>query len=74
MLIFRAQQKAEGGQRRKVQNQVIRKGWLALHNVSMLKGSRDFWFVLTSETIMWFKDEEVKIYNNITVIIGGKVI
>lgn len=53
-----AQQKAEGGQRRKVQNQVIRKGWLALHNVSMLKGSRDFWFVLTSETIMWFKDEE----------------
>jgi dynamin GTPase len=42
-------------------NQVIRKGWLSLHNISMLRGgSKDFWFVLTAENLMWFKDEEEK--------------
>ena len=40
---------------------MIRKGWLAMHNVSMLRGgSRDFWFVLTAENLSWFKDEEEK--------------
>jgi len=40
---------------------VIRKGWLALHNVSFIKGgSKDFWFVLTAESLSWFKDEEEK--------------
>ena len=40
--------------------QVIRKGWMALHNISMFKGgNKDFWFVLTAETLMWFKDDEV---------------
>ena len=40
--------------------QVIRKGWLALHNISVLKGgSKEFWFILTSEHFMWFKDEDV---------------
>ena len=39
-------------------NQVIRKGWLGLNNVGMFK-NKEFWFVLTSEAIMWFKDEEV---------------
>jgi len=40
-------------------NQTIRKGWLALHNVSVLKGgSKEFWFVLTWEHLMWFKDED----------------
>lgn len=37
---------------------MIRKGWLSLHNISMFKG-KEFWFVLTSENLMWFKDEEV---------------
>ncbi|ELT92970.1 hypothetical protein CAPTEDRAFT_98909 [Capitella teleta] len=57
-----AQQRSENpGSKRKPGNQVIRKGWLALHNISMLKGgSKDFWFVLTAETLMWFKDEEEK--------------
>jgi len=42
--------------------QVIRKGWLELHNVGLLnavKGGREFWFVLTTENIIWFKDDEV---------------
>ncbi len=40
--------------------QVIRKGWLSLHNISMLRGgSKEFWFVLTAENLQWFKDEEV---------------
>jgi len=40
--------------------QVIRKGWLSMHNISMFKGGKaDLWFVLTAENLMWFKDEEV---------------
>ena len=44
--------------------QVVRKGWLTLHsNVSMLKGgSKEFWFVLGSETLVWFKDKDVSIF------------
>jgi hypothetical protein len=35
---------------------------MGLHSgVSMLKGgSKDFWFVLTTESLSWFKDEEEK--------------
>ena len=25
-----------------------------------LSGARDYWFVLTSESVSWFKDDEVK--------------
>ncbi|XP_052757708.1 dynamin isoform X10 [Galleria mellonella] len=40
-------------------NQVIRKGYMCIHNLGIMKGgSRDYWFVLTSESISWFKDEE----------------
>lgn len=47
--------------------QVIRKGWLSLHNISMLRGgSKEFWFVLTAENLQWFKDEEVSCVNNKT--------
>lgn len=39
--------------------QVIRKGWLTI-NISIMKGgSRDYWFVLTAESLSWYKDEEV---------------
>jgi len=39
---------------------VIRKGYMAIHNLGIMKGgSRDYWFVLTSESLSWFKDEEV---------------
>lgn len=44
---------------RKLGNQVIRKGYMCIHNLGIMKGgSRDYWFVLTSENISWFKDEE----------------
>lgn len=40
--------------------QVIRKGWLTL-NISIMKGgSKDYWFVLTAESLSWYKDEEVR--------------
>jgi hypothetical protein len=47
---------------RKLGNQVIRKGYMCIHNLGIMKGgSRDYWFVLTSENISWFKDEEVSV-------------
>ncbi|KAJ0181031.1 hypothetical protein K1T71_003116 [Dendrolimus kikuchii] len=40
-------------------NQVIRKGYMCIHNLGIMKGgSRDYWFVLTSESMSWYKDEE----------------
>jgi len=33
---------------------------MAIHNLGIMKGgSRDYWFVLTSESLSWYKDEEV---------------
>lgn len=57
-----AQQTAETTSgKRKLGNQVIRKGWMCIHNLGIMKGgSRDYWFVLTSESLSWFKDEEEK--------------
>ncbi|KAJ8933483.1 hypothetical protein NQ314_013981 [Rhamnusium bicolor] len=47
------------GTRGALGNQVIRKGFMCIHNLGIMKGgSRDYWFVLTSESISWFKDEE----------------
>lgn len=44
---------------RKAVNQVIRKGFLGVHSgVSIMKGHKDFWFVLTTESLSWFKDED----------------
>merc|ERR1719266_854935 len=44
---------------RKLGNQVIRKGYMAIHNLGIMKGgSRDYWFVLSSENISWYKDEK----------------
>ncbi|EEB17704.1 dynamin, putative [Pediculus humanus corporis] len=46
---------------RKLGNQVIRKGFMCIHNLGIMKGgSKDYWFVLTSENISWYKDEEEK--------------
>merc|ERR1712142_697279 len=46
---------------RKLGNQVIRKGYMSIHNLGSMKGgSRDYWFVLSSESLSWFKDEEEK--------------
>uniref|UniRef100_A0A8C2XIP6 Dynamin-2 n=1 Tax=Cyclopterus lumpus TaxID=8103 RepID=A0A8C2XIP6_CYCLU len=39
---------------------VIRKGWLTL-NISIMKGgSKEYWFILTAESLSWYKDEEEK--------------
>uniref|UniRef100_A0A8D2IVL0 dynamin GTPase n=1 Tax=Varanus komodoensis TaxID=61221 RepID=A0A8D2IVL0_VARKO len=40
--------------------QVIRRGWLTINNISIMKGgSKEYWFVLTAESLSWYKDEEV---------------
>ncbi|GLH16565.1 Dynamin [Gryllus bimaculatus] len=56
-----AQQSSENSVKagRKIGNQVIRKGYMNIHNLGIMKGgARDYWFVLTSDNISWFKDEE----------------
>ncbi|XP_067846808.1 dynamin 3a isoform X3 [Heptranchias perlo] len=45
----------------KWEKQVVRKGWLTISNISIIKGgSKEYWFVLTAESLCWFKDEEEK--------------
>ncbi|CAH3017079.1 unnamed protein product [Porites evermanni] len=47
--------------KRTVSNQVIRKGWLTISNVGFMKGiSKEYWFILTAETLSWYKDDEEK--------------
>ncbi|XP_065067999.1 dynamin-1-like [Rhopilema esculentum] len=43
-----------------VGNQVIRKGWLTLGGGGFMKVSKDYWFVLTAESLTWFKDDSEK--------------
>lgn len=39
---------------------MIRKGWLTINNISIMKGgAKEYWFVLTAETLSWYKDDEV---------------
>ncbi|KAJ0065282.1 hypothetical protein NL108_006999, partial [Boleophthalmus pectinirostris] len=41
--------------------QVIRKGWLTINNIGIMKGgAREYWFVLTAESLSWFRDDEEK--------------
>lgn len=40
--------------------QVIRKGWLTINNIGIMKGgAKEYWFVLTAEALSWYKDDEV---------------
>ncbi|KAI4892568.1 hypothetical protein NFI96_024733 [Prochilodus magdalenae] len=42
-------------------SRVIRKGWLTINNISLMKGgAKDYWFILTAESLSWFKDDEEK--------------
>uniref|UniRef100_A0A3Q0SS00 Interferon-induced GTP-binding protein Mx n=1 Tax=Amphilophus citrinellus TaxID=61819 RepID=A0A3Q0SS00_AMPCI len=42
-------------------NQVIRKGWLTINNIGIMKGgAKEYWFVLTAESLSWYKDDEVR--------------
>ncbi|XP_063332720.1 dynamin-2 isoform X4 [Pelmatolapia mariae] len=51
---------ANATKKRAMPNQVIRRGWLTI-NISIMKGgSKEYWFVLTAESLSWFKDDEEK--------------
>ncbi|KAM9385479.1 dynamin 3a isoform 6-T7 [Pholidichthys leucotaenia] len=40
---------------------VIRKGWLTISNIGIMKGgAKEYWFILSAETLSWFKDDEEK--------------
>ncbi|XP_010766917.1 dynamin 3a [Notothenia coriiceps] len=40
---------------------VIRKGWLTISNLGIMKGgAREYWFILSAESLSWFKDDEVR--------------
>jgi len=41
-------------------NQIVRKGWLGIGSGGVLKGSKEQWFVLTTESISWYKDDQEK--------------
>nr|CAH8841844.1 unnamed protein product [Trichobilharzia regenti] len=53
---------------------VIRKGWLSLQNVTLLRGgSKDFWFVLNTESLTWYKDDEEKEKRYVLLLDGLKI-
>ncbi|XP_034736469.1 dynamin 3a isoform X4 [Etheostoma cragini] len=42
-------------------NHVIRKGWLTISNIGIMKGgAKEYWFILSAESLSWFKDDEEK--------------
>ncbi|XP_031723557.1 dynamin-2 isoform X4 [Anarrhichthys ocellatus] len=54
------QRNTAANKKRAIPNQVIRKGWLTL-NIRILKGgSKEYWFILTAESLSWYKDDEEK--------------
>ncbi|XP_073496298.1 dynamin-1 isoform X11 [Phyllobates terribilis] len=57
-----AQQRSSQMNKKKASgNQVIRKGWLTINNIGIMKGgSKEYWFVLTAENLSWYKDDEEK--------------
>ncbi|XP_061750145.1 dynamin-1-like isoform X1 [Nerophis ophidion] len=61
-----AQQKSSQANKKKASGtqdeiMVIRKGWLTINNISIMKGgAKEYWFVLTAETLSWYKDDEEK--------------
>ncbi|CAI4226324.1 unnamed protein product [Auanema sp. JU1783] len=57
-----AEAKAAQGQvtKKNLGNQVIRKGWLSINNISFMKGSKECWFVLMNDSLSWYKDDEEK--------------
>ncbi|XP_064427144.1 dynamin-2 isoform X13 [Mirounga angustirostris] len=65
-LVTGAQQRStQLNKKRAIPNQgeilVIRRGWLTINNISLMKGgSKEYWFVLTAESLSWYKDEEEK--------------
>ncbi|KAG1676677.1 Dynamin-1 [Nymphon striatum] len=59
--LLSAQKSSEPTGKRKLGNQEIRKGYMCIHNLGIMRGgSKDYWFVLTSENLSWYKDNEEK--------------
>ncbi|XP_034293756.1 dynamin-2 isoform X6 [Pantherophis guttatus] len=55
------QRSTQANKKRAIPNQVIRRGWLTINNISIMKGgSKEYWFILTAESLSWYKDEEEK--------------
>ncbi|XP_051557097.1 dynamin-3-like [Myxocyprinus asiaticus] len=55
------QRSSQANKKSSAGNQVIRKGWLTINNISIMKGgAKEYWFVLTAESLSWFKDDEEK--------------
>ncbi|XP_076140191.1 dynamin-1a isoform X2 [Alosa pseudoharengus] len=51
--------KATGNQQDEIM--VIRKGWLTINNIGIMKGgAKEYWFVMTAESLSWYKDDEEK--------------
>ena len=42
-------------------NQVIRKGWIDMPASFLKGGSKEHWFVLSSDNLAWYKDEQVSV-------------
>ncbi|XP_058022758.1 dynamin-2 isoform X2 [Ahaetulla prasina] len=65
-MVTGAQQRStQANKKRAIPNQgeilVIRRGWLTINNISIMKGgSKEYWFILTAESLSWYKDEEEK--------------
>ncbi|KAK5933212.1 hypothetical protein CgunFtcFv8_004858 [Champsocephalus gunnari] len=56
-----ASKKKAAGTQQQDEIMVIRKGWLTINNISIMKGgAKEYWFVLTAETLSWYKDDEEK--------------
>ncbi|KAK7172474.1 hypothetical protein R3I93_002552 [Phoxinus phoxinus] len=54
-----SKKKATGNQQDEIM--VIRKGWLTINNIGIMKGgAKEYWFVLTAESLSWYKDDEEK--------------
>ncbi|XP_039224620.1 dynamin-2 isoform X9 [Crotalus tigris] len=61
MMAGAQQRSTQANKKRAIPNQVIRRGWLTINNISIMKGgSKEYWFILTAESLSWYKDEEEK--------------
>ncbi|XP_045064034.1 dynamin-1 isoform X10 [Coregonus clupeaformis] len=55
------QRSSQVAQKKQTGNKVIRKGWLTINNIGIMKGgAKEYWFVLTAESLSWYKDDEEK--------------
>uniref|UniRef100_A0A4W5K122 dynamin GTPase n=1 Tax=Hucho hucho TaxID=62062 RepID=A0A4W5K122_9TELE len=57
------QRSSQVAQKKQTGSKVIRKGWLTINNIGIMKGgAKEYWFVLTAESLSWYKDDEVRLW------------